>query len=83
MEHALLSASEVETYHRDGRVIPEYRLAPDLLADLTELGPFRIERMLGSGGMGTVYRATDSRSGKTIALKLATLTSNGSMPSTV
>ena len=33
-------------------------------------GPFRIERQVGRGGLGAVYRAIDSRSGATVALKL-------------
>jgi eukaryotic-like serine/threonine-protein kinase len=33
-------------------------------------GPFRIERQVGRGGLGAVYRAIDSRSGDTVALKL-------------
>lgn len=34
------------------------------------LGPFRIERRVGRGGLGAVYRAVDSRCGATVALKL-------------
>jgi serine/threonine protein kinase len=33
-------------------------------------GPFRIERRVGRGGLGAVYRAVDCRSGATVALKL-------------
>jgi serine/threonine protein kinase len=33
-------------------------------------GPFRIERQVGRGGLGAVYRAVDCRSGVTVALKL-------------
>lgn len=33
-------------------------------------GPFRIERQVGRGGLGAVYRAVDCRSGDTVALKL-------------
>ncbi len=33
-------------------------------------GPFRIERQVGRGGLGQVYRAVDTRSGATVALKL-------------
>src|SRR3954464_2154768 len=33
-------------------------------------GPFRIERQVGRGGLGAVYRAVDCRSGETVALKL-------------
>ncbi len=33
-------------------------------------GPFRIERQVGRGGLGAVYRAVDCRTGDTVALKL-------------
>jgi serine/threonine protein kinase len=33
-------------------------------------GPFRIERQVGRGGLGAVFRAVDSRSGEAVALKL-------------
>jgi serine/threonine protein kinase len=40
-----------------------------MVAAGTRLGPYLIERRIGKGGMGEVFRATDTRLGRTVAIK--------------
>ena len=43
---------------------------PLVLERGTKLGPYQIESPIGAGGMGEVYKATDTRLERTVAIKV-------------
>jgi len=59
----------LEAQYRDGRLAELYS-GPMPLASGTKLGPFEIQTLLGVGGMGEVYKATDTRLGRSVAIKI-------------
>ena len=44
---------------------------PNFLKPGDALGPYRVDSLLGKGGMGEVYRGTDTRLGRSVAIKIS------------
>lgn len=44
---------------------------PNLLKPGDALGPYRVDALFGKGGMGEVYRGTDTRLGRPVAIKIS------------
>ena len=49
----------------------EHPQAIEPLVPGTELGPYRVEGILGKGGMGAVYKARDTRLDRYVAIKVS------------
>ncbi len=64
--------ARVDAEESGGAVDTERTAIADSSSGLTHAGPYRIEREIGSGSAGTVYRAIDERTRQVVALKYVT-----------
>src|SRR5271156_4541263 len=70
VERMLALESTGEMLDRPADVFPAFS-TPAELSPGAQLGPYKIESSIGAGGMGTVYRALDTRLGRVVAIKIA------------
>jgi len=54
-------------------VLGEAAVAPQIIAPGMEFGRYKVEKLLGRGGMGEVYLVHDSQLGRPVALKVPNL----------
>lgn len=64
------ATSEEQSSHRAVRASISPHLTPNTLTPGSRLGPYEIVALLGVGGMGEVYRATDTKLKRQVAIKV-------------
>jgi serine/threonine protein kinase/tetratricopeptide (TPR) repeat protein len=70
IESLLAREHATEVFHPGGEQELFEPGATEWLASGTHLGPYRVEAPVGAGGMGQVYRASDTRLRRTVAIKV-------------